>query len=1014
MDHSKTSEILTQLKASRTSTKGWITKRSNEIKELMTDFKNGEKVKDKSQRLHKTISDFRSAHEAYHKELTNDDEIQASIEYLDNAEQSTHAIIREIQEWLAEYELLSTNFDGSDKQPPDATSEIQPSDSVSNAGSHKGSKASHKSKSSHSSVSKATSASSLRAKAAAKKAVLQAEAAKLKKLHALEEEELRLKQQKQELEMETEIAKAEAEENALSHFETASTLDPILPIQQGIKKEPNSVKTESQTAKHKCKKSPNAKGKVSLLQVSNKGSTKYHGTSLNEELLGRMIESQRLQTDNIKQLLEQQRQHTLALMLPQPDVPTFSGNPVEYCAFVRAFESIIESKTLSERDRLYYLVQYTTGEVQELVRSCLAMAEEEGYKEARRLVKERYGQGYRIASAYIERLTKGPAIKAEDSASLRKFSISLTSCTNTLKEIGYLSKLENPDSMRKIIDKLPYGLRLKWRDTVDSIAERGRRDITIADITKFVVDRARAASHPIFGQVANHESKNSNSSYQERPKPITSTPRRTTFATQGSQQTLSSTSKPPVKCLLCQQEHWLSQCQTFRSNTISERSKFVRGKNLCGNCLVPRHFIKDCPKKSFCKVSGCTGKHSTFLHPVDGKTVFVKSDTTNNQPSERKPGMPAGNTAIKDCNNGYVEAGNALQCKSSKIALAIVPVRVKAKGQAKAVETYAFLDGGSNASFCTESLMKQINVKGKETTLSLTTMKSIGETVRCSLVELEVLDLDESHRVELSSVFSTKELPVSTENMANQGELDQWPHLRDIHISQISAKVDLLIGCDAPEALQPEEIRSGRKSDPYATKTIFCWAINGPLREDKGSTRTANAIKADLNLNHQFKEYCNMEFNDSSNSVLTAMSQEDKRALNVMDKTAELKDGHYELALPWKHDPPCLENNRCAAMHRLQLLKKRLMKDPKLLQMYKDFINTLLLKGYARKVPVEGLGPAKATWYLPHHPVFHPKKPDKVRVVFDCSAKYKGTSLNDQLLQGPDLTNSLFGVLTRF
>ena len=98
MDHSVTSETLTQLKASRTSTKGWITKRSNEIKELMTDFKNGEKVKDKSQRLHKTISDFRSAHEAYHKELTNDDEIQASIEYLDNAEQSTHAIIREIQE----------------------------------------------------------------------------------------------------------------------------------------------------------------------------------------------------------------------------------------------------------------------------------------------------------------------------------------------------------------------------------------------------------------------------------------------------------------------------------------------------------------------------------------------------------------------------------------------------------------------------------------------------------------------------------------------------------------------------------------------------------------------------------------------------------------------------------------------------------------------------------------------------------------------------------------------------
>ena len=43
-----------------------------------------------------------------------------------------------------------------------------------------------------------------------------------------------------------------------------------------------------------------------------------------------------------------------------------------------------------------------------------------------------------------------------------------------------------------------------------------------------------------------------------------------------------------------------------------------------------------------------------------------------------------------------------------------------------------------------------------------------------------------------------------------------------------------------------------------------------------------------------------------------------------------------------------------------------------------------------------------------------PQKPDKVRVVFDCSAKYQGASLNDQLLQGPDLTNMLVGVLTRF
>ena len=37
-------------------------------------------------------------------------------------------------------------------------------------------------------------------------------------------------------------------------------------------------------------------------------------------------------------------------------------------------------------------------------------------------------------------------------------------------------------------------------------------------------------------------------------------------------------------------------------------------------------------------------------------------------------------------------------------------------------------------------------------------------------------------------------------------------------------------------------------------------------------------------------------------------------------------------------------------------------------------------------------------------------KPDKVKVVFDCTVRFQNTSLKDQELQGPDLTNSIVGV----
>lgn len=56
----------------------------------------------------------------------------------------------------------------------------------------------------------------------------------------------------------------------------------------------------------------------------------------------------------------------------------------------------------------------------------------------------------------------------------------------------------------------------------------------------------------------------------------------------------------------------------------------------------------------------------------------------------------------------------------------------------------------------------------------------------------------------------------------------------------------------------------------------------------------------------------------------------------------------------------------------------------------------------------------KEHWYLPTFGGYHPKKPDQIRVVFDSSAEYDGTSLNDVLLSGPDLNNTLLGVLLLF
>ena len=135
-----------------------------------------------------------------------------------------------------------------------------------------------------------------------------------------------------------------------------------------------------------------------------------------------------------------------------------------------------------------------------------------------------------------------------------------------------------------------------------------------------------------------------------------------------------------------------------------------------------------------------------------------------------------------------------------------------------------------------------------------------------------------------------------------------------------------------------------------------------------------------------------------------------------MKNSLTVVDEHYQLDLPLR-DRPVFPSNRALAEKRLNSLRVRLKKDSDLYTKYSKGIKDYVDKGYAEKIPadenVKEQEPSNM-WYLPHHPVFHPQKPEKPRVVFDCAATYGGVSLNKQLLQGPDMTKTLVGVLLRF
>ena len=131
----------------------------------------------------------------------------------------------------------------------------------------------------------------------------------------------------------------------------------------------------------------------------------------------------------------------------------------------------------------------------------------------------------------------------------------------------------------------------------------------------------------------------------------------------------------------------------------------------------------------------------------------------------------------------------------------------------------------------------------------------------------------------------------------------------------------------------------------------------------------------------------------------------------LTDEIKKNSQCHYEMPLPFKNRPS-LPDNKQLVVVRLNHLKRKLLKNQTYKDSYVKYMDEIIKKGDALEAKENGQEGEK--WYIPHHGVYHPKKPGKLRVVFDCSARYQATSLNDHLLPGPDWMNKRNGILIRF
>ena len=769
----------------------------------------------------------------------------------------------------------------------------------------------------------------------------------------------------------------------------------------------------------------------------------------------RMSAGQAAPTDNMGTSLNSTEQQFLNLAqsfaeqinisrLPPPEPSVFSGDPLTYPAWKGAFESLIEQKRIPSCERIHYLKKYLSGEAKAAVEGYFLLMTDDAYDEAKALLEERYGDSFVIANAFRNKLEAWPKVQSRDGAGLRKYADFLRQCETAMNSIGSLNVLNDDRENRKMLTKLPDWLVTRWAREVAKSKEQNQAFPPFKEFVRFVTREANIACDP----VTSLQALKGEDTKGKPPNPK---------QTLGARSLLIETNKPDKannhgkssreSCLLHPGKggHELDECRVFLAKPLPERKTFIKDKGLCFGCLKQGHRSKLCRQRKTCNT--CAKQHPTSLHGDVRRTPTL---------DEKGTIIEAGQAKESACLNTSISHQNRVT-EVSKSSM-ILPVWISHKDHPENERlVYAMLDTQSDTTFILDDTCDSLGLDGPSIKLLLSTMLAENQLVGSRKIEgLVVRGYDNEIRIPLPTTFSRKIIPANHSHIPTPEVARQWPHLNHIAdklLPLADCEVGLLIGYNCSRALAPRDVIPPVNNEPYGQRTDLGWGIVGivdphqieenncdpigvshrilacevppSLPVSQGRAGTQEHSKCTLfSIQSSTKEIINpsvinkmMELDFSErHSESQAMSQDDKQFLSKMaDGIHQDNKGHYEMPLPFKGCDPSLPNNKALALHRLKQLTARFQRDPKYHDDYTAFMERVIKDGHAERVPDSELTINDGhSWYIPHHGVYHPKKPEKIRIVFDCSAKYKGEFLNDHLLQGPDLTNALVGVLCRF
>lgn len=632
------------------------------------------------------------------------------------------------------------------------------------------------------------------------------------------------------------------------------------------------------------------------------------------------------------------------------ELPIFNGSHQDYLIFRSAYFET--SQYFSTIENTARLRRSLRGSAKEAVQGLLISNADPDH--IMRTLELRFGRPESIATAEIEKLKMLPRL-TDAPKDIVTFATKVENVVSIMEALGCIRYLYNPELTRNLVDKMTPTLKRQW---YEFSAQQGKNE---ADLTKFSRFIRREAE--ICGPYAPPERIGAHPELPHR------------------QHRVHTVQAEQPRCVVCGcEDHHPTSCKKFREADSDTRWDIAKKKRLCFRCLRTRKKSHSCsPRK--CGVNGCERFHHRLLHHQ------LKAEERKEDPGEER------------VNSAWTPKVSFLK---------IAPIHIS--GPAGEVDTYALLDDGSTVTLIDADLADQIGAKGIEDPLHISTYDGTTDIVeKSNRISFNIRTRNSKEKI---SARTVENLQLAAQRIP-EASIKDCPHLKDI-IGQIRCaeiKPKILIGQDNWNLLLAKEVRTGRRNQPVASLTPLGWVIHGSHTRTLGHQVNFLRTSNEDSLEKIVKDYITAD--NLYVEPRRPNSDPGEKALRILEKyTQKNEEGRYQTALLWKSEDTVMPDNYDNTLKRLLNVENKLDKDAELKRKYNEQMEALIRKDYAEPAPAERS--PKRTWYLPHFAVFNPMKPDKLRVVHDAAAKTRGTSLNDQLLTGPDLLQSLPGVIMRF